>query len=150
MADLRDVITRVEDWSGSDSDWERVPHDPVHTRQVDSVIALVFAVVGILGTELMRSMDALSGTHVPIWVPGFAVLTAAIPLVFRRSFPLVVTALLSMHMLITGLTMPIVMASLRCRSLLFALFTGVAWARDRRAMRVVVGGVILVMAAWIV
>ncbi|MCE5289876.1 MAG: histidine kinase [Nocardiaceae bacterium] len=148
--EIRDVMSRLESWAGADSDWERIPQDLNRVRRTDSIIALIFAVVGILGIELMRSIDMLSGISYPGWVPHFAVITAAIPLALRRVYPLTIAGLLSLHMLVTGLSMPAVMSSMPLQVLyFFALFTGVAWARDRRAMVIVVGLVLVVMFGWI-
>ena len=65
--------------------------------------------------------------------PHVAVLAGTVPLVWRRRWPLAVAAGLSLHFFVVGLTMPAVVASVPMQVVYFvAIFTGVAWARDRR------------------
>lgn len=150
MTTSRDRPARLAAWFGVDSAWERIPSDPARVRRIDTIIAVVFALVGMLGIELMRSIDLLSGTRGPSWLAHVAILTAAAPLALRRSYPLTIAAFLSLHMLITGLTLPNVMGSVPLQIMyFFAIFTGVAWARDRRTMLIVIGGVVIVMGTWI-
>jgi signal transduction histidine kinase len=53
-------------------------------------------------------------------------------------------------MFVAGVTMPQVMGQMSLQIVYFvALLSGVAWARDRRAMVVVVGTIVLFMFAWI-
>lgn len=141
---------RVGDWFGVHSQWERVPDDPAAVRRRDAVVALAFLAAAMLGVELLRSGDMLGEIPGPAVVPHLVVASGTLPLALRRTHPLSIAGLLSLHMLVTGLTMPGVMASIPMQvAYFFAIFTGVAWARDRRAMLVVVGGVIVVMAAWL-
>ncbi len=145
----RGVLERAEAWFGVDVPWERVPADPARTRRVDTWVALGFLAAGSLGVELLRSIDAL-GTNHPDALAHLLVATGTVPLIWRRQWPLAITALLALHMFVTGLTMPVVMSSVPMQACyFFALFTGVAWARDRRAMIGVVAGVVLLMFGWL-
>jgi signal transduction histidine kinase len=68
----------------------------------------------------------------------------------RRRWPLAVASLAALHMFVAGVTMPEVMGQLSLQIVYFvALLSGVAWARDRRAMVVVVGTILLFMFAWL-
>ncbi len=145
----RVLVSWVEEWFDVDSAWERVPDDPQRIQRVDVVVALVFTLAASLAIELLRSLDSM-GSH-PVWLMHLLTAVGTLPLALRRRFPLVVAAYLSLHMLVVGLTVPVVMSSMPMQvAYFFAIFTGVAWARDRRAMLLVCGGVLLVMSAWLV
>ncbi|MEW1952700.1 histidine kinase [Terrabacter sp. NPDC080008] len=150
MVGGRAVGARVAEWAGVDVDWERVPADPARTRRVDAWLALAFLLAGSLGVELLRSIDAL-GTQRDSWVwPHVAVAIGTVPLVWRRRWPLLVAAGLSLHLFAFGILMPAIAVSMPMQVVyFFALFTGVAWARDRRAMLGVVLGVVLLMFGWL-
>lgn len=143
--------SRVTTWFGVDSDWERVPADPARTRRVDTAVALALMLSGLLGIELIRSLDGLGDPPGPAFLPHLAVVAGTLPLVWRRRYPLVVAAVCSLHFLVVGLTLTAVAMTISMQVVYFlALFTGVAWARDRRAMLVVVTGVVVAMTVWLV
>ena len=143
--------SRVATWFGVDSDWERVPADPRRTRRTDTLVALALMLSGLLGIEVLRSLDSLGDPPGPGWLLHVAVVAGTLPLVWRRSHPLLVAALCSLHFLVVGLTLTAVAMSFSMQVVYFlALFTGVAWARDRRAMLVVVTGVVVAMTVWLV
>ena len=146
----RRVSARVAAWAGVDTDWERLPGDRARVQRVDAWLALAFLVVGSLGVELLRSVDAL-GAQEDSWVwPHVAVLLGTAPLVWRRRRPLLVASGLSLHLFAFGILMPAIAASIPMQLVYFlALFTGVAWARDRRLMLGVVAGVVLLMFGWL-
>jgi len=144
------LVTRVRTFFGVDSDWERVPLDPARTQRVDALIALVFLAAGSLGVELLRSIDSLGNVQDSWLWPHVAVVIGTVPLAWRRRWPLLVATLLSLHLLVFGIVMPAVAVSLPLQAVYFvALFTGVAWARDRRLMLAVVAGVLLLMFGWL-
>ncbi|WP_353510430.1 histidine kinase [Intrasporangium sp.] len=145
----RAVVSWVETWFDVDSDWVRIPDDPKRIQRVDLIVALVFTLLASLAVELLRSLDSMGSQ--PVWLFHLLTAVGTLPLALRRKFPLVVAAYLSLHMLVVGLTVPAVMASMPMQvAYFFAIFTGVAWARDRHAMLLVCGGVLLVMSAWLV
>jgi signal transduction histidine kinase len=133
---------------GADEDWER-PGPAQQAPRSDIGLAVGWYAVAALGIELLRSMGALTDGPGPVW-QHLAVASAAALLVWRRSRPLTVAGASALHMLVTGVLMPPVMASLPMQVLyFFALYSGVAWARDRRVLSYVVGGVVSLMFCWL-
>ncbi len=100
--------------------------------------------------ELTRSLGGLEELGRPTWVPWLAVALGALLLVGRRRWPLSVAVLAAAHMFVVGITMPVVMAQLSMQIIYFAaFFSGVAWARNRREMVVVVGALMAFMFVWL-
>lgn len=146
----RQRLERVQAWFGADTEWERGPGDPVRTRRIDALIASVLLVTGLLGIETLRSLDNLAKLPGPIWLPHLAVVAGTVPLVWRRRYPIMVMAGLSVHFLVVGLILPAVASSFSMQVVyFFAIFTGVAWARNRQVMLFVAGGIVVVMFAWL-
>jgi signal transduction histidine kinase len=142
--------TRLPAWFGVDEAWERVPDDPARARRSDAVLAAAFLVAGSLGVELLRSIDALGGFAGSVVWPHLAVAAGTVPLAWRRQRPLLVAAWLSLHFFVVGITLPPVASSVPMQVVYFlGIFTGVAWARDRRAMLAVVTGIVLLMFGWL-
>ncbi len=138
---------RVLEWFGVDDDWER-PR-PAIGRQ-DVVLAVGIEVIGLLGLELVRSAGGFEQTDVAVWAQWLAVSSGAALLLGRRQWPLTVAVLSAAHMFVAGVTMPQVMGQVSLQIVYFvALLSGVAWARDRRAMLVAVGTIVLFMFTWI-
>ena len=135
------------DWFGVDDDWER-PRTEIGRQDV--VLAASIEAIGLLGLELVRSAGGFEHTDVPVWAQWLAVSSGAALLLGRRRWPLVVASLAAVHMFVAGVTMPQVMSQMSLQIVYFvALLSGVAWARDRRAMVIVVGTIVLFMFAWI-
>jgi signal transduction histidine kinase len=138
---------RVLEWFGVDDTWER-PR-PVVGRQ-DVVLAASVETVSLVALELVRSSGGLEHTDVAVWVQWATVSTGAALLLGRRRWPLAVALLAAVHMFVAGVTMPEVMGQVSLQIIYFvALLSGVAWARDRRAMAIVVSTIVLFMFAWI-
>ena len=138
---------RALEWFGVDDTWER-PR-PAIGRQ-DVVLAASVEAVSLLALELVRSAGGFDHTGGPVWGQWLAVSSGAALLLGRRRWPLVVASLAALHMFVAGVTMPQVMGQMSLQIVYFvALLSGVAWARDRRAMVVVVGTIVLFMFAWI-
>jgi len=138
---------RALDWFGVDDEWDR--GRPAIGRQ-DIVLAASVGAVSLLALELVRSAGGFEHTDVPVWAQWLGVSTGAALLLGRRRWPLVVASLAAAHMFVAGVTMPQVMGQMSLQIVYFvALLSGVAWARDRRAMVVVVGTIVLFMFAWI-
>ncbi len=138
---------RVLEWFGVDDTWER-PRPPIGRRDV-WLVATVGA-VSLLALEMARSAGGFEQTDVSVWLQWLAVSSGALLLLGRRRWPLAVASAAALHMFVAGVTMPEVMAQLSLQIVYFvALLSGVAYARDRRAMTIVVGVIVLFMFAWI-
>lgn len=138
---------RIAQWFGIDDGWER-PR-PAIGRQ-DVVLAAGVWVPAVLGLELVRSAAGFEQTQAPVWTQWLVVSSGAVLLLGRRRWPLVVASLAAGHMFLAGVTMPEVMGQVSLQAVYFvAILSGVAWARDRRVMAVVVTVIVLFMFAWI-
>lgn len=137
----------IERILGAEEDWRRPGPTPAQ-RLHDVWIALGFLVVSAAGIEVLRPLGVLSDGNPALEYAGIS--TGAALLVFRRSHPLTVAGLASAHLLLFGTLTPMVSASLAMQVLLFfAIYSGVAWARERRAVPYVALGIVVVMFAWL-
>ncbi|MGF0118509.1 sensor histidine kinase [Promicromonospora sp. Marseille-Q5078] len=142
--------TRLADWWGIDSGWERVPADPARAYRNDAWLGAAFVVVTLVGTELARSIGYFEDETAPVWVLYVLAAAGAVPLVWRRRFPLTVLAVVYLHFLVVGLTVPMVTVLAPLQVVYFvAMFSAMAWARDRQAMVLVVGAALLAMFGWL-
>ena len=138
---------RLSDAFGVEDAWVR-PRPPIERR--DIVLAGVVAVVGVVSLELARSLGLFEDVDAPVALQSLAVVSGAALLVGRRRWPLTVALLAAAHMVVVGIAMPMVMGQFTLQIAYFVAFlSGVAWARDRRAMVVVMGVIVVVMFAWI-
>lgn len=143
----RSLAGRIGEFFGVDDSWLR-PRPGIDRR--DLQLAGIVAVLGIVGLELARSFGAFADDPDSAWLQWLAVVTGAGLLVGRRRWPLAVAGLGAVHMFVVGVTMPLVMMQLTLQLVyFFAILSGVAWARDRRLMVVVVGAIVTLMFAWI-
>ncbi|GAA1173166.1 hypothetical protein GCM10009584_12770 [Ornithinimicrobium humiphilum] len=138
----------IEGWFGTDEDWVRPRPRVAEARDVR--LALASLVTVALGAEVMRSLGAFSEEpHGVAWQYLGMVSLVALVLV-RRTHPVLVTAVTGVHMITLGVLLPMTMSSLPMQLLYFFLiFSGVAWARDRRMLLAAVGLVIALMVAWV-
>jgi signal transduction histidine kinase len=144
---LESLSARVGAYFGTDDTWER-PR-PTVGRQ-DVLLAVTVAVVGWVSLELVRSVGVLEDVPYHWGVQSLAVLTGSALLVGRRRWPLAVAALAATHMLVVGLTMPVVMAQFTLQLVYFvAILSGVSWARDRKLMLGVIGAIVVGMFVWL-
>lgn len=141
----------ILEWFGVDSDFERVPADPRAAYRHDVVLGGMLAVAALLGTELARSVGYFDDTDHPVWLLYLLTVVGVLPLTVRRRYPLAVVAVVYLHFLVVGFTIPMItMTSVLQVVYFITLFTAVAWARDRRAMLLVVSMAVLAMFAWII
>ncbi len=142
------VRTRTAALLGIDDAWAR--ERPALARR-DVWLTVWVEVFGLLSLELVRSVGYLEETTAPIWTQWLAVATGAALLLGRRRWPLAVGGLAALHMFVVGVTMPAVMGQVTLQFVYFlAIFSAVAWARDRRLMVGVIGFILLFMFAWLV
>ncbi|GAA5159116.1 hypothetical protein GCM10011366_22850 [Ornithinimicrobium tianjinense] len=138
----------MDRWTGADEGWERPSPGPAQRRR-DVWLAVGALVTVSVGAELMRSMGGFE--EEPHGVPWqyVAMTSLALLVPFRRTHPALVTALAGIHMLVVGLVLPMTMSTLPMQALYFFLiFSGVAWARDRRLLTAALALVLVLMAAW--
>ncbi|MGD8149967.1 sensor histidine kinase [Ornithinimicrobium sp. Y1694] len=141
-------MERLERWFGADEDWERVP--TALDRRRDLQWALVAFLVVAFGTEMIRSGGGLVDEPLGIGWQYVGIASAAVLVALRRVAPITVMLLACAHFVIVGQLMPMTMSSLPMQLLSFFLFfSGVAWARNRRAVVLATGAVLLVMALWL-
>ncbi|AKT50630.1 sensor histidine kinase [Arsenicicoccus sp. oral taxon 190] len=143
------VAERLGAFFAVDDEWER-PAPTARQRRNDVWVALATWVWGAVGMELLRSVADPRYVDHPWWVQHLLIALGTVPLVWRRSHPLLVGGGLMLHMFFVGITVPEVMRGFTMQCVyVFALFTAVAWARNRRPMLAMVGGVLVLMFGWI-
>ena len=145
------MIEAVERWFGVDERWER-PLPPPRELRTDVRWALVALLTVVLSHELTRSVGMLENeTWGPVWQYVGIVSLCAL-LVVRRRFPVAVTLAAGTHMILMSLVMPMTMSQLPAQMAYFLLiFSGMAWARNRRAVMYAVSAVVLMLVllyAW--
>lgn len=124
---------------------------PENYLRADVVLALVMFGCSTAGVEIVRSMGVLGGESAPIWAQYLAMATAAALLALRRRFPLLTGLGATGHLLVVGSIMPLVMGQVSQQVLYFvAVYSAVAWARDRRALVGVAAGIAAALALWMV
>src|SRR5690606_14584520 len=100
--------------------------------------------------ELSRSAGYFYDDTRPAWLLYVLSAAGALPLVARRRYPLLVLTLVYLHFLLVGLTVPAVPMTQVLQVVYFmTLYTAVAWARDRRAMIIVVAASLAAMFGWL-
>jgi len=137
----------VADFFALDSTWVRRPSAVAQRRDV--TVALVLFVVSAVGLEMLRSGGGLR-TGTPAWQEYLGIAAMAIPIAFRRRWPLGVVVVSSLAFFVVGIRMPEIAMQLSVQALyFFALFSAMAWARDRRVALVVIAGVLVLMFGWL-
>ena len=138
----------IERLMGVEEDWRRPP--PTRAQRLEDVwIAVGFLALGVLGLEILLSMGGLDQDDDRL-AQYAAVTSAAALLVFRRSHPLLVAGGACAHLLVLGSLVPLAVASLPMQVLyFFAIYSGIAWARERRAVPYVVLGIMAAMFLWV-
>ncbi|MGB7448739.1 MAG: histidine kinase [Ornithinimicrobium sp.] len=143
------VLARLEQLLGADEEWER-PGPSRAERLADVTIAAAFFALAALGSELLRSVGAFADVTVSISEQYAAVGSAALILIWRRSHPVAVALAATAHLLVVGSLVPPVVSSLPMQIIyFFAIYSGVAWAKDRRIAAYVVMGVAVALFAWL-
>ena len=127
--------------------WIR-PLPPGYLRS-DILLAVVMFACSALGIEILRSMGVLEGETSPVWGQYLSMASAAAILAIRRRFPLTTGIAATLHLLILGSVMPLVMGQISQQVLYFvAVYSSVAWARDRRALVGVAAGIGAALGVW--
>ncbi|GAA4879182.1 sensor histidine kinase [Serinicoccus chungangensis] len=145
------MIRAVESWFGVDERWERPAPGPGELR-ADLRWALVALVTITISQELTRSLGLLEDERYgPVWQYAGVVTLCAL-IVVRRRLPVFVTLAAGTHMILMSLVMPMTMSQLTTQMAYFLLiFSGMAWARNRRALAGAVAVVLVLLVllfAW--
>ena len=131
--------------------WTR-PAPTAREQRYDVLLGLGMAVAGLFGTELARGG---SPTHVDLGIGGVEpyVLSAAaaLPLCFRRRWPVPVLLAVAVLFVVNGERAAFAFAgNLVTQSTMFmAIYAAVAWARDRRLMKAAITVVFVGMFGWL-
>jgi signal transduction histidine kinase len=129
-----------------DDDWEREGR----LNRADIGLGLSTFTFSAVTLELTRSYGALEEVGPPISAQWIAIALGATLLVGRRRWPLTVAILAVVHMFVVGVTMPAIMIQIAMQIVYFAaIFSGVAWARNRREMLIVMGAVMSFLFIWL-
>lgn len=137
---------RVAGFFALDDPWER--RGDVALR--DWVVGGVVLVAGLFLLELYRSVGSLDSLDSPVWAQWVVLAAGCLLLVGRRRWPLTVAVLAAAHMFATGVWLTPVMGQPSLQIVYFvAVLSGVAWARNRRDMALVIGAVLVFMFGWI-
>lgn len=131
-----------------DDPWER-PGREISRRDV--LVALGTAALSLATLELMRAVGTLDGVDAPRWVQWVVTGGPALLLLGRRRWPLTVLLVGSVVFWAIG-TFASPMEGLASTQIVYftMVFAGVAWARRRSEMVLVVGLVLALMAGWVV
>ncbi|TDD26527.1 sensor histidine kinase [Kribbella turkmenica] len=132
--------------------WVRPGPTPAQQRY-DVLLGLGMAAAGVIGTELARGV---ASTEVDLGIGGVEpyVLSAAValPLCFRRRWPIPVLLVVSVLFVVSGerATFAFAQNLVTQATQFMAIYAAVAWARDRRLMKAAVGVVFIGMFGWLV
>ena len=132
------------------SDWERPAPDAGGLRR-DALAALAFLALALLMQEMVQS---LTEADTAVSRPLAYLITASLvlPLMLRRRWPIVIMLCSSAAFMIAGVGETAIVAMQLCAQLgyFLALYSAVAWARNRRALWTGLAVVLLAMALWLV
>ena len=138
----------VRPWQNGE-DWER----PGPTRQQlrrDLTGTAVVLLLSVLTLESSRGAGAMGGEDRPFWLQHLVMALMVLPLAVRRRFPITVLLVSSALFLALSMYMPILSVQLSFQGAYFAaIYSGVAWARNRRLLRLALVLVIASMALWL-
>ena len=142
------IIERLRNWTSWDDAWER-PRPAV--GRADLLLAVVVLAVGWLNIEAMLSYVATASDPVAPGWRALALGSAVALLVLRRRFPVVTMLLLGVHFYLTANVVPEVGYTMVYQLIPFlALYSGFAWARDRKLLLVCAGALLLGLTVWLV
>lgn len=148
MAESGTPVERLARWIGVDEPWERVP-GPRRAVE-DGRVASGFLVAIVVSLELVRSLGMTASIDRTVWQQYAILLVGVLPLFVRRRFPLSVAAATQAHFFLVATTMgPLAYQFVFQVMAFFGLYSGVAWARDRRALLVLLGAVFVWTWGWL-
>ena len=142
--------TRLFHWLNDPEDphWERPA--PTRAQRRNDVLGTILALaVGLLMVMFAKSFGMVVEGEAA-WRAYLAVALMVLPLAIRRAFPLITLVLASILFLALSYLSPEAAVSLTFQVAYFtALYSAVAWARDRRALWILSILVLAEMAVWL-
>lgn len=144
------TMDRLAHLLGADEGWQRPRPTPAQ-RRIDLLLAVVAYLLAALSIELMRSLGGFeTSSALDIMAQHGSAASAAVLLIWRRSHPLIIASLANIHLYVIGTLQPIVGTGLVMQALyFFAVYSGVAWARDRRVLGYVLVAFALTLVLWL-
>ncbi|MDN3481058.1 histidine kinase [Arthrobacter sp. APC 3897] len=134
----------------NDDGWERPAPTPDQMRR-DVIGTAAVIVVAALALETSRGFGALGGEDRPFWLQHLVLALMVAPLALRRRFPVSVLLVSSSLFFLLSTYMPAISNQLAFQAAYFAsIYSGVAWARDRRLLRLALVAVIAAMGLWLI
>ncbi|QWC85844.1 sensor histidine kinase [Nocardioidaceae bacterium] len=141
------ATARIRRYLALDDPWER---PTAAIGRSDVLVAVGLAVLASLSLELVRAGGVLREVGQPVWLQQLATVSAPLLLIARRRLPLTVATLAAVHLFVVGVVMPLVMGQFMLQVVYAtAIYSGVAWARNRTTTVLVVGSIVVFMFAWI-
>lgn len=146
------TLARLNAWLNDPDDplWER-PGPTERQARHDVVGTLLAVAAGLLGILLTKSMGGAVVEGEESWRAYAATAAIIAPLALRRRAPILVLTVASGLFLALSYLSPEASVQPAFQVSYFAaLYTAVAWARDRRLLWIAMGLVLLTMALWVV
>lgn len=134
-------------WWGADVDWRR-PGPTRQQRLHDVWIAMGFFGAAAFFMEAIRSLDSYTEPGGP-WALYASVASAALLLAFRRSHPMLVAWGLTLHLTIVATVVPFGGTLAMQVLYFFGIYSGFAWASDRKLVPYNALGIALAFFLWI-
>ncbi|SEE11052.1 sensor histidine kinase [Ruania alba] len=144
-------VRRLFGWLNDPDDpwWERPA--PSRAQQRRDVLGTVAYILVALGVVLTSKSYGLVFEGEQWWRAYLAVALMALPLAVRRRFPVITLLTASALFLLLSYLSPEASVSVPFQVAYFAaLYTAIAWARDRRMLWILVAVVLAEMSLWIV
>ena len=143
------MSSRLSRLFDAEDPWVR-PLPPGYLR-ADMTLALAMFACSTLGLEIVRSMGVLGEDSTPVWAQYLFIASAAALLAIRRRFPLTTGIGTTLHLLVLGSIVPLIMGQLPLQVVYFlGVYSAVAWARDRRALVGVAVGIATSLVVWMI
>lgn len=140
--------SKVRAFFGVDDDYERPT--PARAWIFDTSLAIVFLAVAIPVLMANRSLPTLAEL-LPLAPSLAAFITAGILMALRRTFPITVMILMTVHFIVLGVNLPMVGSLLTIQIQYFiAMYTGVAYGKRRERVMISTIAIITAMTIWLI